>query len=201
MSEIWLPPSARSATTQLGDGIEVTPMDGESLDRVLGPDDAIFIRGDEWGIHAFEPGEDIHGREAIPWVGIDFERLRQRCLDGTALAEVYGVNEGLGTADGTVIPFPDGPQLYVRLDDCHLYVGPVVGKAPDGWLEAAMADGFMLSFAPLPDGRCPWLATGPMSFQGRIMLPPVSRGRATQVGRNQPCPCGSELKFKRCCGR
>ena len=25
-------------------------------------------------------------------------------------------------------------------------------------------------------------------------------GRVTKVGRNQPCPCGSGRKFKKCCG-
>ena len=27
------------------------------------------------------------------------------------------------------------------------------------------------------------------------------RNRHTAVGRNEPCPCGSGKKFKRCCGR
>jgi uncharacterized protein YecA (UPF0149 family) len=25
--------------------------------------------------------------------------------------------------------------------------------------------------------------------------------RSLKLGRNQPCPCGSGKKFKRCCGR
>lgn len=29
--------------------------------------------------------------------------------------------------------------------------------------------------------------------------PPVSR-KSVKVGRNEPCPCGSGLKFKKCCG-
>jgi len=29
------------------------------------------------------------------------------------------------------------------------------------------------------------------------MLPPLTAGK---VGRNDPCPCGSGKKFKRCCG-
>ena len=31
----------------------------------------------------------------------------------------------------------------------------------------------------------------------RLPLPPV---RSTKVGRNEPCPCGSGKKFKKCCG-
>jgi len=30
------------------------------------------------------------------------------------------------------------------------------------------------------------------------ILPPVT---AAKVGRNDPCPCGSGKKFKKCCGR
>ena len=28
---------------------------------------------------------------------------------------------------------------------------------------------------------------------------PVNTARSTQVGRNEPCPCGSGRKYKRCC--
>jgi SEC-C motif-containing protein len=28
----------------------------------------------------------------------------------------------------------------------------------------------------------------------------VKAGQVTQVGRNDPCPCGSGKKFKKCCG-
>jgi hypothetical protein len=31
-------------------------------------------------------------------------------------------------------------------------------------------------------------------------LPPPPIAISTKVGRNEPCPCGSSLKFKRCCG-
>jgi uncharacterized protein len=32
-------------------------------------------------------------------------------------------------------------------------------------------------------------------------LPPREPARSTKVGRNDPCPCGSGKKFKKCCGR
>ena len=35
---------------------------------------------------------------------------------------------------------------------------------------------------------------------GRVMGPPQRRVEA-RVGRNDPCPCGSGKKFKKCCGR
>ncbi len=34
----------------------------------------------------------------------------------------------------------------------------------------------------------------------RFVPPPVPKARV-KVGRNEPCPCGSGKKFKRCCGR
>ena len=30
--------------------------------------------------------------------------------------------------------------------------------------------------------------------------PPSNRYEGRKVGRNEPCPCGSGKKFKRCCG-
>jgi len=33
-----------------------------------------------------------------------------------------------------------------------------------------------------------------------VVAPPPIRRRGAKVGRNQPCPCGSGKKFKRCCG-
>ncbi len=35
---------------------------------------------------------------------------------------------------------------------------------------------------------------------GEAVKPPPAR-RAATVGRNEPCPCGSGMKHKRCCGR
>ena len=34
-----------------------------------------------------------------------------------------------------------------------------------------------------------------------VSKPPVQRPPAEKVGRNDPCPCGSGKKYKKCCGR
>ena len=34
----------------------------------------------------------------------------------------------------------------------------------------------------------------------RILDPPTPQRGAAKVGRNEPCPCGSGKKYKRCCG-
>lgn len=37
------------------------------------------------------------------------------------------------------------------------------------------------------------------SHHHHAALKPITR-EAPKVGRNDPCPCGSEKKFKKCCG-
>jgi SWIM/SEC-C metal-binding protein len=34
----------------------------------------------------------------------------------------------------------------------------------------------------------------------RALSPPVPVTAAPKIGRNDPCPCGSGRKFKKCCG-
>lgn len=42
------------------------------------------------------------------------------------------------------------------------------------------------------------LVTSSFPMGGRVLRPTVRE--AAKVGRNQPCPCGSGKKYKRCCG-
>jgi uncharacterized protein YecA (UPF0149 family) len=54
------------------------------------------------------------------------------------------------------------------------------------------ANGFVWTAHRLDDGS------------GRMMLsmfPPGQIKIIDEVGRNQPCPCGSGRKYKKCCGR
>jgi hypothetical protein len=36
---------------------------------------------------------------------------------------------------------------------------------------------------------------------GNVSNPRRIAGNAVKIGRNAPCPCGSGLKYKRCCGK
>lgn len=36
---------------------------------------------------------------------------------------------------------------------------------------------------------------------GKVVGPPSIRHDGPKTGRNDPCPCGSGLKFKKCCGK
>ncbi|MBI3758229.1 MAG: SEC-C domain-containing protein, partial [Deltaproteobacteria bacterium] len=47
------------------------------------------------------------------------------------------------------------------------------------------------TFAPRPENEADFETYGSVPF----------RRQDVKVGRNEPCPCGSGKKFKRCCGR
>lgn len=195
--DLWIPESARGFD-EVAPGVHMKIAEGEM--PTPGPDDAVFLSGKEFGTVVFGPGQDKHGRDSIPCVRVDFDPLRELAKTGTFGGDHYGVCEGLVADDGTTVPFPDGLKLYLRGDAFIVYVGGL-SDAPDGWLDAVMGGaGFMLTFPPEPTGEEPWIATGPLHrfAGGPIVLPPSRRG--DRVGRNEPCPCGSGFKFKRCCG-
>jgi preprotein translocase subunit SecA len=41
----------------------------------------------------------------------------------------------------------------------------------------------------------------PVIFMNRGDGPAPERQKSGKVGRNDPCPCGSGMKYKKCCGR
>jgi hypothetical protein len=45
--------------------------------------------------------------------------------------------------------------------------------------------------------RLPGLILAIAGFWRRAANPPV---RSQKIGRNEPCPCGSGRKYKKCCG-
>jgi uncharacterized protein YecA (UPF0149 family) len=78
-------------------------------------------------------------------------------------------------------------------------VRPRVPEVIAAFLETLQAQGrlagggaFVRALAPAYRARC--------RPGGGARTPPVRRG-TTAVGRNDPCPCGSGKKFKKCCGR
>ena len=36
---------------------------------------------------------------------------------------------------------------------------------------------------------------------GELVKPATEQRQRPKVGRNEPCPCGSGRKYKKCCGR
>lgn len=65
------------------------------------------------------------------------------------------------------------------------------GLSLSAWVSALISSALRRSPAPVPPP-----ASAPVpSSSGSV----AARG-ASPVSRNAPCPCGSGLKFKRCCG-
>jgi uncharacterized protein YecA (UPF0149 family) len=61
--------------------------------------------------------------------------------------------------------------------------------------------------AMAPDSIARWIVTlnawriaNYHSMQSAGLTPPPSFASARKIGRNDPCPCGSGKKYKRCCG-
>lgn len=200
---LWLPDSARpNAITDPATGARVVPVGGEQLDRIVGPGSSVFLTPTSFGYWTLEG--DTYGRERQPAVHIEFEHLRQQIIDGTANVDYHGITAGMGTSIHDFVEFPDGPRLCVAMknDGVTYIIGPIAGVCPAGWYESLM-DGFALLFGALPgQTKLPFLSTGPMRV-GELAVwkdAPKADDPTEPPGRNQPCPCGSGLKFKRCCG-
>jgi hypothetical protein len=108
------------------------------------------------------------------------------------------------------------PGIPVAVEDQGTAVSAVVADTAEANLTAARTLERLAGCAgyqPDPDLACELWAirtyTNPEAATGasRAALPcraaaPANRsGRGERVTRNQPCPCGSGIKYKRCCGR
>jgi hypothetical protein len=72
------------------------------------------------------------------------------------------------------------------------------GRDPKQWGMAKTV--FMAAQAEGVDPMDPQQMDGFIERWNERAAPPPVPLRSTKVGRNQPCPCGSGKKFKRCCG-
>lgn len=170
---------------------------GELDELALNPDDAVFLppRLFLWGGH---PSDD----RRIPWCEVDFAPLERAIAAGGVTCSRFGVGNEI---EG--VPVGYFGHLMLSVGDVFVWFT----DAPEGWVEAAITDGYGVRFPQRPDGDYTYLVTGKMTFQfgaTGLALPSgrdvgavaASRGKAP-VGRNDPCPCGSGVKFKRCHGR
>lgn len=69
------------------------------------------------------------------------------------------------------------------------------------WLSLGSTSGStkMIDFATFT--KEPWKPDPELDALSRRLKPGLRIRRGKKVGRNSPCPCGSLLKFKHCCGR
>jgi uncharacterized protein YecA (UPF0149 family) len=74
---------------------------------------------------------------------------------------------------------------------CAVVSGPDL-IPPSGWLPSVMGEGAFDDLAQAQAGLELWSKRRPAQ-------PQTSRLGAVKVGRNDPCPCGSGKKYKKCC--
>ena len=65
-----------------------------------------------------------------------------------------------------------------------------VDLPPEAAVPVGMPEGVPEGMPPLP----------PEAMGGAGARPQTYRREGRKVGRNEPCPCGSGKKFKKCCG-
>ena len=76
---------------------------------------------------------------------------------------------------------------------------PKKGKQPKKREHVHGAPRSFTSLVPQPDSGTHKI---PLKLPDNIDLNrPLSAARSADAGRNDPCPCGSGKKFKKCCGK
>jgi hypothetical protein len=85
-----------------------------------------------------------------------------------------------------------------RIDDCLAFLEPWFNRQPPAYLPATTADD-----AVEPDDAGNLDAAGDLDVEDFHAVAAVQtiRREQTKVRRNDPCPCGSGRKFKKCCGQ
>ncbi len=123
---------------------------------------------------------DLVRAEAILQEGLAGSKVRNREDILGRLATVYrdqGRAEEALKLEGLTAPAPAGFRSIGRRNMKTLPLPPCAGDLPcEGW-------------TPIPSAR---------NWGQEMPLPPTNAPRE-KVGRNDPCPCGSGKKYKRCC--
>jgi hypothetical protein len=210
VSDLWLPPGARRFDDEVERVIESSddpaelraaaeglaahgfkfPSDG--LAGTVQRDSAVLLFASRWFRFENERGE---WPLAAMVKSAEIERM---LLDGNLHYENGMVAD---TAENEVLQALC-PALVVRLAEFQTFT-PLAyehrdgaARAPDDWAETIQADGFALAIEQ-DEERFLYFSTGPCHPANGLVLP----AREGKVGRNEPCPCGSGIKHKRCCGR
>ena len=143
-------------------------------------------------------GQQVNGWAIWQWANIFVE------------AEAHSVWKSPGGALIDITPHDNGERQILFLhDDSMVYSGQSIENVRLAITGSPLAaelvdlgnkiDGVMCSYAPGTEI--------PLSELWRRLLPLKERREAIvgmlnqKVGRNDPCPCQSGLKYKKCCGR
>ncbi|MFN8204356.1 MAG: SEC-C metal-binding domain-containing protein [Solirubrobacteraceae bacterium] len=165
----------------VADGVAPRLLDGAGQPSVLGPP-TVRLRGHDWEPIGLGAIQDLVQEAFGP---VDFDRSLVR------LPAAETLDEGCPACRGQRFGFP-GDLEEGRLSMCSAHAAAAraetdrrIARArrsnPLGWRAIGKASA-RISGLPEPVGT------------------PLPTRVATAVGRNDPCPCGSGRKYKRCCG-
>jgi hypothetical protein len=184
------PPEARRLAEQLRDqGVSFSTDETFGATVAAGSDPGQIILPREWGRMPLDDGRKVL------CAFVEDKALERSLLDATLEVETFGVVE---SADHPLIQGVC-PALSLRL---RAYTTFTPLEWPDcpcpvDW-RAECQQGFAIA-VPHPDPtetRHLYVASPPMTATPGLVV----SSRDVRVGRNDPCPCGSGIKFKRCCG-
>lgn len=209
MSGLWLPPEARTFAPDVESVLADSPPEARRLAALLedqgvsfatdettfgatvGPDSGLILLPREWGRMKLEDGRHVLA------AFVESKPLERMIMDG----RVDYVNAGVvETAEHPMVQ-ATCPALWLQLKQFNVFVPLEYDRLPcpvDWRLDAPR--GFAIA-VPHPDpteARSLYIGTPQLVATPPGFVLPQSRG--SKVGRNDRCPCGSGVKFKRCCG-
>lgn len=107
--------------------------------------------------------------------------------------------------DTAAPPKPEVAKLNLRLDpglrDSAASVAKAMGMSLNSFIVQATQDATRYHYGRLTNQRRPTSAEAPQHGDASFEAIPRVRQKVAKVGANQPCPCGSGEKYKRCHGR
>ncbi len=179
----------------------------ELLERVLEDARAVYARKEE----EFGP-EIMRQLERMVMLGVIDNRWREHLYDMDYLRE--GIHwRGLSQKDPLVEYKAEGFKMFQELlasikEDFtrtifHMSRVPVAEERRDEQqFEYSYDDGTSPRLPPQPVGAAAPAApaAGAREAGGKGEQAAVTQRVSEKVGRNQPCPCGSGKKYKKCCG-
>ena len=124
-------------------------------------------------------------------------------LDISQLEELTGMKLPPGVDMGQVKKMMEGPQGKMMADFaawCQEQ-GIDATSANDQQQIQELSEQWMSTPRPAFDGKTPAeMSAGNPSLMGMKKVETVRR-EEPKIGRNDPCPCGSGKKYKKCCGK
>lgn len=211
MSNLWLPPGSNPfdddierviaesddpvATRRLAEdlrdqGVEFSTneMFGSAIAAASDPGQIILPRA--WGRMDLDDGRSVVCAE------VEDKALQRMLLDATIEVEAFAVVE---SAEHPLI-HATCPALSLRLEHYTTFT-PLEWPdcpAPFDWkLECAHGFAIAVPHSDPTEKRLLYVASPPMTAVPEGF---TFGGTPRKVGRNDRCPCGSGIKFKRCCG-